>query len=317
MINLTITVENINEVLNLFDRVELLKYTGSGAPNTPVDLNDYSSINGIDHTSDRTNVSDVILISNNDRYLFTDVDGVDDDWYISRYVNTTTSGTTGWSDPVKGESGDLFYDPTYPPEVVYGTEDKRVINRIRLLIGDPLGLNREYGPEALESLHPGNKVYELDENGWPASINMYGVQYTSKIDPSVNGYRYLKFQNPIDTVPVTVSGVEYDIDIWYYTFRKSDRQIMYVYDNVTPPPPLNTTNCTPEIYMLQAAYDILSNETWESINEDGALIKDEGSTYDPSPGLDTRADILAQLRKRLDDAIKSVKLLGITGVRVD
>ncbi len=92
---------------------------------------------------------------------------------------------------------------------------------------------------------------------------------------------------------------------------------MEAYDNVFPPTPLSTDNCTSEIYMLQTAYDLLTSETWEAISEDGARIVDEGSSYDPSSGLNTRSDMLAKLRKRLDDAIKSVQLLGITGVRLD
>jgi hypothetical protein len=146
---------------------------------------------------------------------------------------------------------------------------------------------------------------------------MYGTQYNNITDPSVNGYRYLRFKNAIDTTITTVSGVEYAVDVWYYTFRNSDRQIMEAYDTCFPPTPLSDTSCTPEIYMLQTAYDILSGETWEAITEDGAIIDDDKDSYNPTPGLNQREKMLAKLRKRLDDAIKSVRLLGIGGVRID
>lgn len=317
MINLTITVDNINDVLKIFDSVEIRRYNKSGVPDTPIDLVDYVTINGIDQTNHRSGVSDVLLNSNYFQYYFTDPDGTADSWYISRYFNTTTSGSSAWADPVQGESGDLYYDPMYPPEIKYGSADQRIIDRIRILIGDPIGLNREYGPEAASSIHPDGRTYQMDEYGWPASINMYGKQYTETTDPTVNGYKFLKFREAIDTTITTVSGIQYSVDIWYYTFRHSDRQIMEAYDSCPPPTPLNESNCTPEIYMLQTAYDLLTQESWESINEDGAKIVDEGSSYDPSPGIRARSDMLAKLRKRLDDAIKSVKLLGLTGVRID
>jgi len=317
MINLTITVENVKEVLKLFDTVELLKYNKEGAPPLPIDLTDYATISGIDHMSDRTNVSDVKLLSSYEEYYFTDPNGHDTSWYISRYLNTTTSGSSAWSDPVQGDPGDLYYNPIYPPEKTFSAADQIVIDRIRILIGDPIGLHREFGPEAEASIHPDGRVYEMIETGWPSSVNMYGKQYTKKNDPSVNGYRYLKFQEAIDTTITTVSGVQYSVDLWYYTFRFSDRHIMEAYDHCPPPPPLNMTNCTQEIFILQTSYDLLSSESWEHINEDGALIKDEGSTYDPSAGLRARADMLSKLRKRLDDAIKANRLLGIVGVRVD
>jgi len=317
MINLTITVDNITDVLTLFDRVEILKYNNTDTPTIPVDLSDYSTIDGIDKVNNREHVSDVILSSTYTQYYFVDPDGISDNWYISRYFNTTTSGSSGWSDPVQGEDGDLLYNPLYPPEEYYNDTEKNVINRIRILIGDPIGIEREYGEGAGASIHSDGKVYELDDKGWPISINMYGTQYLTTSDPIVNGYRYLKFKQSLSFDPVTVSGITYYVDLWYHTFRFSDKQIMDVYNNTPPPPPLNSTNCTQEIYMLQTAYDLLSSESWENINEDGAYIKDGESTYDPSSGLKVRADMLAKLRKRLDDAIKSNRLLGITGVLID
>lgn len=317
MINLTITVDNINTVLNVFDIIEIQRYTGTGIPDTPVAITDYTTVSGIDQVSDNYNVSYISLLPIYTQYYFTDPDGSADSWYTSRYFNTTTSGNSAWSDPIQGEAGDLYYDPLYPPEVSYGTSDQQVIDRIRLYTGDPIGLEREFGPEAASSIHPDGRVYQLDEKGWPASINMYNTQYNSTDDPSINGYKFLRFKEAIDTDITTISGIEYSVDIWYYTFRWSDREIMESYDGCIPPTPLTSTNCTSEIYMLQTAYDLLFSESWEALTEDGSLIRDEGSTYNPEPGLKLRDEMLNKLRKRIDDAAKSVRLLGIGGVLID
>jgi len=318
MIDITISVDDITSVINVFDKIQLMKYIGTGVPpSSPVDPNNYTTLSGIDKINNREGVSDINLSSSHSQYYFTDPSGLGTDWYISRYFNTSNNASSGWSAPVLGETGDLYYNPMYPPEVDYGTSDQLIIAQIRILIGDPVGLRRDYGEEEASSLHSDNKVYQLDEVGWPASINMYGVQYTASTDPVVNGYEFLKFLHPVDTTYTTVSGIEQTIDVWYYTFRNSDRQIMEAYDNTYPPAGLTTANCTQEIYMLQTAYNLLTMETWEVINEDGAQIDDEGSKYDPGPGIKARDKMLEKLRKRLDDAIKFARGPWIGGVRLD
>ena len=317
MINLTITVDDIANVIQVFNRVEIKRYNLTGIPDIPISLTDYVDVLGVDQISNNVDVSYVTLVANYSQYYFTDPDGEADNWYISRYYDTSTAASSAWSDPIQGEAGDLMQTIAYPPEVSYGTADQRVLDRIRLLVGDPLGLEREFGPEASSSIHPDGRVYEMDEKGWPAFINMYNQQYTTTADPAVNGYKFLKFQDAIDTTITTISGIEYSVDLWYYTFRWSDREIMEAYDNTPAPLPLTTDQATPEIYMLQTSYDLLSSETWEVIAEDGAMIADEGSKYDPSAGIKAREEMLKRLRKQLDDAIKSVRLLGIGGVLID
>jgi hypothetical protein len=333
MISLTIAVDNLADVLAIFDTIQLRRYSGTGLPDSPVtDLvafTEYESITGTDVVNGRDDVSDVTLNASYATYYFTDPDGSDGDWYISRYYDSGTASTSAWSDPVQGDPGDLYYNPQFPPEISYGSADQLVIDRIRLWIGDPLGLRREYGTEALSSVHTDGKTYEMDEKGWPAYINMGGLQFTSTDNPSVNGYRFLRFNRYIDDVCeecVTYSGVcgedvirdvTHGIDIWYYTFRHSDRQIMEAYDNCPPPSPLTTTTATAEAYMLQTAVDLLRKELWEDTTEDGAAIKDEGSHYNPEPGLKVRKALLDDLKKRLDDLIKATMLSGIEGVLID
>jgi len=320
MISLTFNIDNVSTVLSVFDTIQIRRYTGTGIPSTPIDLVDYTIVSGIDNISNIQPTSEVKLVSGYTQYYFTDPDGTAEDWYISRYFNSTTSGASAWTDPILGEPGDLYYDPVYPPEVSYGSADQAIIDRIRTLIGDIVGLSREYGTEAEGNIMPDGKTYVLEEKGWPVSINMNGVQYTETSNPSINGYRYLKFDDFIDKPVTVVSGsrvYQKGVDIWYYTFRWSDREIMDAFNRTSPPPPLNDINTSTEIQILACAYDLLFSETWEYINEDGSTIKDDSTTYDPSPGIEARADMLDKLKKRLDDAVKANRLLGLFGVRID
>jgi hypothetical protein len=302
-------------------------------PDTPVTdvlaFSEYVTVTGIDVVSNNTERDYIALHGSYNQYYFTDADGSASDWYISRYYSSSTDATSGWSDPVLGEPGDIFNNPQFPVEVVYGTSDQMIIDRIRLYIGDPKGLRREYGDEALSSIHSDGKTYEMDEKGWPAYINMGGVQFTETSQVTVNGYRFLRFSSYIDETCTTCTGivnlcgeditkeVTNGVDIWYYTFRHSDREIMEAYDNCPPPPPLTSTTATSQAYMLQTAIDLVTQELWEDATEDGAKIADEGSTYDPSPGLDVREDLLDKLKKQLDDLVRILMLQGISGVLID
>ncbi|HLD90942.1 MAG TPA: hypothetical protein VI911_08020 [Patescibacteria group bacterium] len=320
MINLTFTLDSIATILSVFDRIQLMRYSGIGIPQTPVDVTYYTAVSGTDQISNITDTDEIILLPQYSQYYFMDPSGAAADWYTSRYYSSSTGSVSGWTDPILGEAQDLYYDPAYPPEIEYGTADQLIIKRIRLLIGDPIGLDREYGDEAESSIMPDGRTYVLDEKGWPAFVNMNGVQYTETANPSINGYRYLRFNGYIDTPVTVISGgrmIQSGVDIWYYTFRWSDREIMEAYDNTPPPPPLTAANANAEIYMLACAYDLLMSETWDYVSEDGAIITDENSKYDPSPGIRARKELLDAIRKRLDDAIHSVRMLGIGGVRID
>lgn len=333
MINLTFSVDNLDSVLQVFNRIRIRRYIGTGTPDTPVTniiaLTDYATISGTDVVSSRENVSDIKLLSGYTQYYYTDFTGESNDWYISSYYNTGTGSSSGWADPILGDAGDLFYNPLFPPEISYGSADQLIIDRIRLYIGDSIGLSREYGEEALSSIHSDGSVYELDEKGWPVSINMGGVQFTETSDVTVNGYRFLKFNTYIDEICVTCSGITNlcgeeitkeitnGVDIWMYTFRNSDRQIMESFDSCPPPVGLTTTTSTSEAYMLQTAINLVSQELFEDSVEDGATIRDEGSLYDPESGQTVRLELLKRLQKRLDDLVRSLILTGISGVLID
>lgn len=333
MITLTINVDSISTALEAFDVIQIKRYTGTDVPEPPVTNTDavayYTTVSGTDTISSRTGVSDVLLNASYSQYYFDDDEGNSSSWYISRYYHTTTSAASGWSDPVPGYTADLYYSPQFPEEEDYETAEQLIIDRIRLLIGDPLGIAREFGEDAVSSIHQDGKTYELDEKGWPIYITIGGVQYNCLGNPTVNGYKYLRFNCFVDDVCTTCSGYEGDCgedvyrdvvtgpDIWYHTFRFSDKEIKDAYDTCYPPTPLTTTTANSEVYMVQTAIDLLRSELWEDATEDGADIKDEGSHYNPDPGLKIRRDLLKDLTKRRDDLVKALQLTGIAGVLID
>jgi len=316
MISLTLTVSDLTTLLQIYDRIQIRRYTGTGTPSSTIDISDYTTTSGNDTISSRTGVSDVLLDASYTQYYFTDPIGVPSDWYISRYYKESTGSASAWTVPVLGEAYDFYYDPLYPPEVEYDTAEQLVVDRIRLLIGDPIDLRREYGENVASSIHDDDKTLEFDEKGWPVSLTMGGTTYNQTTNPSVNGYRFLRFSDTIEAT--TWSGCEeIGLDIWYYTFLYSDREIMEAYDTCPPPTPLTTANATPEIFMLKTAYELLYQQVFNDAMTDGAVIKDDVTVYNPSIGLSVRKALLDDLKDRLDDLIKSLSLTNIQGVLID
>jgi len=303
MIRLSFIVDNINTVIQVYNQIRIQRGTAEAGPFTTV-----SGLGPID------------LISDQSDYSVIDTEGTASSWYISQYYSTSTAGESSWSDPVLGDTGDLFYNPLYPDEVIYGTAQKLVIDRIRLLIGDPVGLNREYGEDAASSIHPDGKTYEMDETGYPVSIFMNGQSYNSSTNPTVNGYKYLIFDDFIDVTSVVCSGtrtVEHGVDIYYYVFRWSDRQIYENYNTCPAPPGLTALTANAESYMLYTAINLIGSENWHDAIEDGNNISDEGSRFSPEPGFLFREKLLDDLNKKLDAVVKSLILGGVAGVRLD
>jgi hypothetical protein len=72
-----------------------------------------------------------------------------------------------------------------------------------------------------------------------------------------------------------------------------------------------------QAYMLYTASRLLGAENWHDAIEDGAEVRDEGTTYNPNPGFTFRAKLLDDAKKKLDDLIKILKMTGVTGVRID
>lgn len=295
MIHLLFQVENITSLLKVYDQIQV--------QSSSTDTGTFTNVVGIGFP--------ILLVSGQTSYSVDDSAGISTTWYRSRYYDSITEAESAWSDPILGAIGDLCYDPTYPVEVVYGTNDQLVLDRIRRLCGDPIGLRREYNEK--DNIHEGGLIYQLDEKGWPCSINIGSTAYTSTSNPTINGYRYLKFSSDI----TTLSGVDLNTDIFYYTFRHSDREIMDAYDTCPPPQGLTTTTANSESYMLQTALELLIQELWEDTTEDGAAVRDDMSHYNPEGGQKIRNGLIDKLQKRLDNLVDTLILSGIQGVRID
>lgn len=311
-------VPNIDTILSMYNQIQIIRYIGSSSePTTPVGeadtLTDWATVSGVDPYT-----APIDLKSSQTSYYVYDDKGTDSDWYSYRYVDSSdpTNINSGWSSPVFNSTQGLYYNPIYPEEMELTGSDKMVVDRIRTLIGDPVELTRDSGEEYAVNIHPDGTVYELSEKGWPVSISMCGTQYVDSNNPTVNGYKYLKFNEDISEF-TTISGVDYNVDIWYYTFRYSDKEILNTYDLTPPPFGLNSVTATSEAYILSAAIDLVRSELFLDSSESGAEFSDNYTSYNPSPGLDTRRNLLEDLRKQLDKVVTSLKLKGISGVRID
>lgn len=311
MIRLLFTVDNIDTVILIYNQIQVQKSSSEEGA--------FDFVDG---------VGPVALTAGTSSYYTTDPIGLTTDWYRSRYYNTSNNTYSEWSEPVLGESGEIFYNPLYPPEAVYGTSQRLVIDRIRRLIGDNKSLRHEYGEGATAYVHQDSVTFGLPSKGWPANVIMGNTVYNSNVNPSVNGYRYLIFNNYIGDIydsVVTYSGVggviskviPKGIDVWYYTFRNSDKEIMDAYNTCPIPYPLSESNASSEVYMLQTAIDIIRNELLTDSIEDGASIADENSTYNPEAGLRYRKQLLDDLESKLEKLIKKILMSNITGVLID
>ena len=311
MIRLTFTVDNISTVIQVYNQIQVQR--------SATEAGTYETIAGL---------GPVVLSGGTSTYTLDDATGVSTDWYISRYYSTGTGYFSEWSSPVLGEAGDIFYNPLYSEEVNYGTAQQLTIDRIRRLIGDPVQLQHQFGEDALASVHPDGKTFELPSTGWPASVIIGGVNFNNLNNPSVNGYRYLRFNSYINyscEECVTFSGCGEEIekiiyggiDIWYYSFRHSDKQIMTAYDSTPPPYPLDISTATAEVYIFQTSIDIIRQELLSDSIEDGSQIRDDVTNYNPEPGLKIRKLLLDDLEKKLEKLIKSGLMTRVSGVLID
>ena len=296
MIRLTFVVENITSVLLIYNQIQV--------QSSATETGTFVTVSGTGFPID--------LSASQETYVVDDLNGSSSTWYRSRYYSTAPPNqASSWSAPILGDIGSICYSPTYPEEIEYSASDKLVIDRIRRICGDPTGLKREYNETS--NIHEGGKVYQLEEKGWPCSINIGDVTYNTSSNPMMNGYLYLRFTNDI----TTLSGVDLTTDIFYYTFRNSDREIIEAYNTCPPPQGLTILTANAESYMLQTAIDLLSQELWEDATEDGASVKDDVTTYNPEGGQKIRNALIDRLQKRLDTLVKTLILRGIEGVRVE
>lgn len=295
MIRLTIQVPNIDDVMVLYTHTMI--YTSST------------------ETGTYTYLADVLLVAGQSTYTYNHLTGTTDTWYKSSYYNSSTSDESSLSDPVQGSRAELYHAPTYPPEFEFLSSELETIRKIRRYVGDLKGLKRLYIDESEETtsclyIHEDRKTIELEEKGWPVYISLNDVEKTTLDDPIIQGYQYAVLSG-------TLTGTDNEIDIWYHTFKFSDRQIYQSFGDAMIPPGLTSTSVTQDHLVLQAAIDLLENMTAEDMVENGASIRDNETTYDPSPGLRERDLTIKRLQGMLDKLVKQYMMVGITGILLD
>ncbi|KKN04865.1 hypothetical protein LCGC14_1093200 [marine sediment metagenome] len=295
MIRLTVQVSDITTVMTLYDVIRI--YRSDAIDGTYVLLGAMTLVAG---------VSD---------YVFTDTDGTPDNWYKSTYYNTGNSNESSFSNAVRGTTA-IFHDVTYPPEYAFDAAEQLITRRIRRYIGDFKELGRLYidqeTGEFCSNILEDNLTIDVADKIWPVYVTVDGAEFTTLTDPVVQGYQYLTFSGTL------ISGSQTKvIEIWYHTFKFSDRQVYEAYGDAMIPPGLTANSVTQDHLVLQAAIDLLQNMYAEDVVDDGATIRDDQTTYDPSPGLREREKTITRLQKILDALIKQYTFSELGGVLID
>lgn len=304
MIKLTIQVTDIENVLLLYSYIRI--YRSDSADGT------------------YTHMAFVTLMPGQSEYAYDDITGTPDNWYRSSYYRDE-SMESALSNAAHGTAPTLFTGATYPNEIDFTTDQYTIIRKIRRFIGDNKGLSRLYLEDcesgSCNPIHTDGKTLELNEKGWPVYISLREMSNeedkTSLDDPRVQGYKYLTFSGTL----FNGTDCAYDtIDIWYYTFKFSDREIYEAYSDAMIPAHVPSESVTQDHLILQAAIDLLENMTSDDMVDDGASIRDDQSYYDPSPGLREREKAIGRLKKMLDDLVdETIKsaIINLTGVLID
>jgi hypothetical protein len=301
MIRLTIQVDDIATVISIFSHIRLYVST--------------------EESGTYTSIGFVELLPGTSTYTYDHLTGTEDYWYKSSYWSTSLESNL--SDAVQGRYPQLYHWSTYPEEFTFGVDDTTIIRKIRRYIGDFPKLERLYLDDVddiCSSIHSDGKTIDIGMKGWPVyiSITQYsgdvGTLYvkTSNTDPTVQGYRYLTFSGTLN------SGIINDvIDVWFYSFKFSDREIYEAYGDAMMPPYLTSDTITKDHLILQASIDLLENMTSEDMVDDGATIQDDADKYDPSPGLRERDKTIKRLKEDLNKLVKQYMFSNITGVLID
>lgn len=305
MIQLTIQVNDIDTVIQLYQYIRL--YRSDEESGTYIHL------------------AYIALLPGTESYTYNDVTGTTDNWYRSSYYSN--GGESSLSDPAQGAAPSLFHEVTYSLEAPFDVDQSVIIRKIRRYIGDFPKVQRMYledcATRSCEFIHSDGRTIELESRGWPVLISLRTlsdevVEKTALNDPVVQGYKFLTFSGTLITDDGTC---QYNtIDIWYYASKFSDREVYEAYGDAMIPAHVPTDRVTSDHLMLQAAISLLENMTSEDMVEDGAVIYDDASKYDPSPGLTERDKTIKRLKKMLDDLVDEVirdQLMNVTGVLID
>lgn len=306
---ITVQVLSASSVAAVFDQLLIFKASASSGP--------FSQLAAIPLTGATS-------------YTYLDVDTAPNFYYKAQFYNTGTLVSSVFSELAQ-ESG--IFNPyavptttaTYPPEIALSSQDREIVESIRLGIGD-LGdieidvydSSSSVGCNASISLD--GRTWELsDPRGWPQRVILNGAEKTSLNDPQVLGYKFLTFSGTSAVITGTLS-------IWYNHFRFSDHEILLAYDratNLMKTCPLPAADITTEMRIMQASILLLEGELRAMQSRGAVVIRDGDTEYNTSRSGDlirTRNEELIDFRSRLKDMIecaRSCNMMSLEGVRID
>jgi len=308
---ITISVVSVDAVETLFDQLLISKASDINGPYTELAV-----------------VSPVTLATSSS-YSVADLAATAGTYYKAQYYNSSSMISSVFSEPAQ-ETG-LFSEysvpestATYPPEIALSAEDREIVESIRVTLGDLGNVERDSyaasDPQSViscgEQVSADRCTWELREyRGWPRQIVLNGDLKTSLADPQVLGYRYLTFSGG----SACITG---SLDIFYNTFRYSDREILLAYDrsrNLLVACGLKETQVTTEMRIMQAAILLLEGEIRQT-QENAVMIRDGETTYDNTLGLRSRTDDLLDLKQKMKDLILCAQTYNsykLEGVRVE
>jgi hypothetical protein len=248
----------------------------------------------------------IVLQAGISDYTFIDGTGTTEHWYRTTFFDINgVVAETAPSDAFLGSYTDTNFGATsYPNEFEFTDADYYKIDRIRILIGDPKSLTRDY-----VSIDTGYSSISIDgtthtlsnPNGWPLKVVLDGTEYTSKEEPYVNDYQFITFSG---TTISTVSGV---LDVWYYNFRNSDAEILRVFNSLNPPIGLDADQVPFELAAVCAAIEILEAELrLFGVTSGSEVDIFQEIRINPKGGFDGRLKDLQSLYKRKEKLLQDV-----------
>jgi len=304
----TITVLDAVEVGAIFDELVVFKATSVNGP--------FSEL-------------ETIALTGADTYTSLDLTSTPSTYYKAQYNNSTTMVTSVFSDPAQETGNFSEYSvpestATYPPEIALSTQDREIVESIRVTLGDLGLIERDFYDSSdstsqfacASQISSDQCTWELIEfKGWPQRVRLDGIDKTSLSDPQVLGYRYLTFSGSDPCITGT-------LDIFYNSFRFSDREILLAYDranNLLVSCGLTTTQITTEMLIMQAAVLLLEGELREA-QQKAVMIRDGDTTYDNSRTIMARTEDLNDLKSKIRELIECARFsasYALEGVRID
>ena len=303
---LTISAPSNAAVGTLFDKVRIFRATGVNGPYSMIAEEDFAT-----------------------PLIYCDLTSTPQLYYKAQYYNSTTMISSVFSE-VAQETG-IYSEytvpettATYPPEIALSDDDRLIVESIRITLGDSGLIERDlYSASDPQSnaacaaqIDPNGCTWELQEwKGWPQKVLLNGTEKTDINDPQVIGYRYLSFSG---TSPCITGS----LDVYYNTFRFSDREILMAYDravNLLVSCGLTSDAITTEMRIMQASILLLEGEI-RDVSSGAFKIVDGDTTYDNSSMIRSRTDDLSDLKRKMDYIIECARYAAaynITGCRVD